>query len=417
MFDSNHIARCVAASLLVAAYLLQIVGCGDDSNGTLSGPSLSICKGKVDSDHDGVCDALENQIGTDPSNPNTDAPLDPFPDGSDFNPTGKSGAPDSNSNNGWITLSALIALPMITGAIEAVVKKPSTPSSSSSGGGSNGGTTTPPPAPISDEDLHNQLSTGNYLNDIIPDLDKSFMVLFPRSTTDNTGTNWVMAVFVEAKYKNLPYRAAAILYLKLENSEAWSTVLPVTGLPVFPTNPQLQQGFEGDYVRGDGMTFNEPDKALEAVRTNNHSDIQKYSGFFMWRSDNNQYTSLDPFAVGYKLINADTHLYGAVNASNPSVTIVGTMQFFAAIQPTTSVANLPNSTNNTGYPGTVSIPLSDLNHPCLMGLANGNVLNRCAMTTFTDPASPRLWKRTSPNDFLGTTHPWDGIWKKYNYLP
>jgi hypothetical protein len=87
-----------------------------------------------------------------------------------------------------------------------VVKKPSTPSSSSSGGGSNGGTTTPPPAPISDEDLHNQLSTGNYLNDIIPDLDKSFMVLFPRSTTDNTGTNWVMAVFVEAKYKNLPYR-------------------------------------------------------------------------------------------------------------------------------------------------------------------------------------------------------------------
>jgi thioredoxin reductase len=71
MFDSNHIARCVAASLLVAAYLLQIVGCGDDSNGTLSGPSLSICKGKVDSDHDGVCDALENQIGTDPSNPNT----------------------------------------------------------------------------------------------------------------------------------------------------------------------------------------------------------------------------------------------------------------------------------------------------------------------------------------------------------
>src|SRR5690348_11975732 len=86
--NSPHRRQLVMAVLFLFLGNSLLSGCADDSSSTLSGPAINVCKGKPDTDKDGVCDQLENQVGTNPNNPNSDAPIDPFPDGTDFDPNG-----------------------------------------------------------------------------------------------------------------------------------------------------------------------------------------------------------------------------------------------------------------------------------------------------------------------------------------
>lgn len=362
---------------LIALFLfLSLLASCDQSDSKLGGPTLAICRGQVDSDQDGVCDILENQIGTNPQNPNTDSPVDPFPDGADFNPTNDGRAfTNSGGQTGWIPLGILSGTALILWAKDHYF---------------NG-----------DDSID---SNPNDPTDTLKIVWENSYIQFFQTSFNGVNSEGRVITWVEVT------NAAGVKFVHL-GVEKFSNIYPeaicpncsITGVRD-TVNYQFNPGIDGEATFSSSETTK---AAFEAVELGDLDRIRNLNGQFLRRSVNNdpeyRYDSFDPEGVRYRR---------EFNGWYTDSVKPGFMQFWVRLKddPFSSLSEYyPNINFDWTHPCSVAFNRRYDNEP------HPHHIHRCLMFTYASRNAAKTWVRKDASAFPERQEdvmPWEGKWMR-----
>jgi hypothetical protein len=316
-----------SVALMLSLSLIGI-GCGDQSSGSLGdGPSLNFCQGKPDNDGDGFCDELENQAGLDSNNEDTN--LNGFNDGTEKNPSKTPSSTSGGSDDGWMLLVAVIALPKLVSAVTGYFEGDDDEEEEEEGEESSEGSATPntlgtPPAssgsgsvqvvigaggadPV-DLDAYNAQNAGVLAKQITTFPTASFtrFVKIDSSKSQCLNRKWMVVQKVSANFRTSsgtddPFSVYSIFYTTLPEDPDSDGGLAFDMLPIncggqagckLYTQDLMQiiaESQQGSAVAKAAMD------AVDSAGTNNDSALKscQYSGYFRRRPKHSDPTKVN----------------------------------------------------------------------------------------------------------------------------